>query len=274
MSFVPGAASTAVRDLLAAPRDAPVRAVVRHVGADRVGLQAGSRLLVVDRTAGVTTLPCTVVAPLLQPTLLGAPGRVVQLDVDGVHGAEQQVRITRWWDPPRVRPRVHPRRRSAAPLVASLVGTAPPSGPGRLDDDVRAALADAADALLAGAAQHAAAALVAVLGRGAGSTPQADDAVAGLLLAARHDLPARERAVDRTGRLVAAAARTRTTALSAELLRLAAGGLAAAAVVDAITGPSSTTRAKLLGLGATSGAATAAGIDVLRARAGEGQRAA
>ncbi|WP_460460395.1 hypothetical protein, partial [Angustibacter peucedani] len=66
-------------------------------------------------------------------------------------------------------------------------------------------------------------------------------------------------------RAVAAAARVCTTRLSAELLRLAVERVAAAAVVDAVSQPSTSTRQALLALGATSGAATAAGVDVLRA---------
>lgn len=253
MSFVPGAASTAVRDLLRAPVGAPLPAVVRHAGSTRVGLTVGTRLLVLDRSTGPGTLPCTVSAPLLSPSDVGAPGDVVGLDVDGVHGRRQTVCVARWWDPPRVRPT----GRSALPARQGDLASS-------LDPGVRGALHRAADALLGGRADDAAGALVGVLGRGAGSTPDADDAVAGLLLAARHDLPDRTDVVERAARLVVAAATTRTTALSAELLRLAAEGLAAAAVVEHVSAPTPATRAALLRLGATSGRSTAAGIDLFR----------
>lgn len=257
MSFVPGAASTAVRDLLDAARDAPVQAVVRHVGATRVGLQAGTRLLVLDRTTGPHTLPCTITAPLLDPSDVGAPGDVVRVEAGRVHGLRQTVQVTRWWHPAQVRP-----TGQACSLRASRFNGEPEI---ELEDLVRTALHAAAGALLAGRAGAAANALVDVLGRGAGSTPDADDAVAGLLLAARHDLPDRTDVVTQAARLVAGAAVGRTTVLSAELLRSAAQGCAATAVVAAVSTPSPANRAGLLRLGGTSGRSTAAGIDLFRA---------
>ncbi len=245
-----GAASTSVRDLLAEPVR---RGVVRHVGRRRLGIEVAGRLLVLETGPSEHTLPCAVIVPGLEPCAMARAGDVVAVGDAALRTPAAHVVIVRWWDPPRVRPGVAP------------PGLVPPADVDEaLGPTVRAALGDAARALLAGHDGVARALLVSVLGRGEGSTPDADDAVAGLLLAARAHLPAaRTRALEDVARQVAEAAAERTTLLSVELLRAAATGAAAPVVVRHVLRPDGTTRAAVLRLGATSGAATLAGADVL-----------
>ncbi len=260
MTFVPGAASTVVRDLLARTRDVDTIAEVRHVGRTRVALAVGDRLLVLESAPGAGTLPCSVVVPRLDPARIGAAGDGVRLTPTGVHGRSLVVQVTRWWHPARVQP-------CSCEVPRCEHRSVPPArAASRLADDVVAAAAAAARHLAGRRPHEAAAALETVLGLGAGSTPDADDVAAGLWLAARRGLPREDTAaLEDAGAQLAAAAPGRTTALSAELLRLASVGVAAPAVVDAVQRPSGGSRAALIGLGATSGAATAYGIDVLRA---------
>ncbi len=127
-------------------------------------------------------------------------------------------------------------------------------------DRLRAAASAVADDDPEGAAGH----LVAVLGSGAGLTPAADDAVAGLLLTARA-LGALERVLDGVGDRVRRGAVGRTTAVSAGLLDHAAAGRAAPVVVAAVRclGGGAGVEAALAGLwslGHGSGADTARGL--------------
>ncbi|HEX3002938.1 MAG TPA: DUF2877 domain-containing protein [Angustibacter sp.] len=241
-----GAASTHVHDLLTGPAQ---RGTARRVGRERVAIEVAGRLIVLVPASGPQTLPCTVVVPALEPehadvgpTLVGGGHLVV---------GRREVSVVRWWEPARVR---------SGNAVPRPVTTGAPV----LDDGTRRALHDAAAALAAGDTAVAGARLSGVLGRGRGSTPDADDAVAGLLLAARAVAPAsalpRLQAV---AAQVAQAARTRTTLLSAELLRAAAAGYAAPVLVQHLAAPTSLSAAQVERLGATSGRATLEGVTAL-----------
>ncbi|WP_157371555.1 DUF2877 domain-containing protein [Angustibacter sp. Root456] len=241
-----GAASTHVHDLLTGP---PQAGLVRRVGRDRAAVEVAGRLIVLVRATGPQTLPCSVVVPRLD--LAGVDGERALVGHQQLVVGDHRVEIVRWWDPPRV----HPGARS--------VGPQPSGGPSVLDDDTLRALRDAATALVA-RDTTAAECLVQVLGRGRGSTPDADDAVAGLLLAGRRLAdPDALRDVEAVGATVARAAPSRTTLLSAELLRAAAHGYAVPVLVQHLTSPTAHSAAEVERLGATSGRATLAGVRVL-----------
>jgi hypothetical protein len=131
------------------------------------------------------------------------------------------------------------------------------------------ALTAAAAAIETGQAPAAAEALRPVLGLGAGLTPSADDAAAGLLLTARawYGTEAGP-TVSAVGELLAADLPGRTTAVSAGLLRHAADGRGAPEVVHAVqhlTGretpaDENAVLAALMALGHTSGKDTALGV--------------
>lgn len=252
-----GAASTHVRSRLSGP---PRAGVVRHVGRRRLGIEVSGRLVVLDGDPGPGTLPCTVIVPGIVPASLATPGDAVVLDGTTLRLGGGEVQVVRWWEPSRVRLGAGLGRRAApryGPAEASLPRAVPP------------VLREATHVLLAGD-EAAADALIGVLGRGPGSTPDADDAVAGLLLAARAHLPLTSGAVvEAVSRSVALAASARTTLLSAELLHAAVVGAAAPAVVRHVVAPDENTAAAVRALGASSGAATLAGIDLLVAAAAE-----
>lgn len=263
MNSLVGAASTHVRDLLTGR---PATGVVRHVGRRRLGIEVAGRLVVLDGDSDQGTLPCTVVVPGLAPARLTAIGDRVEVGASRLRAPGGEVRVARWWDPARVRPATG-QAEAARRLATSADRWSVP-------DAVRARLGEAARSLLDGDPARAAAALTRVLGLGAGSTPDADDAVAGLLLAARCYLPmAAQDGAEAAARSVAAAAPGRTTLLSAELLRGAAAAMACPAVARHLMTPAPETAATVRGLGASSGAATLAGIDVMaRVLAGRSAR--
>lgn len=242
-----GAASTHVHDLLTAP---PQLGTVHGVGSDRAAVEVAGRLVVLVRGLGPQTLPCAVVVPALDAAPLdGAPALVgggrLQLG-DGT------IEVVRWWEPARVR----------AGAGSELLPEQP--GASVLDSDTRRVLQDGARALVAGDVDDAGDRLVSLLGRGRGSTPDADDAVAGLLLAARAlATPPRLCGVKAIATRVAVSAAFRTTLLSAELLRAAALGYAAPVLVRHLTSPTAQSAAQVERLGATSGRATLEGVSVL-----------
>jgi hypothetical protein len=262
-----GAASTAVRALREPLAGQARVGVVRHVGRTRVGIEVDERLVVLEARHDPATLPCSVVVPRLAPDRFGRPGDPVTFIGGTVACGSARVRVTRWWAPACVTPG----RGSSCGSGSSDSGDdrqVPDdevSDDEVLDDAVRAAVDAAACHLATGRVREAMQRLAGVLGRGAGSTPDADDAIAGLLLTARSALaPGGRRAAHTVARMLAELAPTRTTLLSAELLRSAATGCAAQAVVAAVCHPDAGTRSALLALGGTSGRATAAGIDAMR----------
>ena len=189
----------------------------------------GGELVAVE-TAGGLRLPCSVLLGPADDVLAGLrPGADVVAGDGSLRLGRLTVRVARWWRPPAPRGARPPAYATAA------------HPPGRWD-------------ALAGS----------LLGLGPGLTPAGDDLLAGLLvgLAGRPDL--RDPLADAVARLAPA----RTTWLSAELLRLAADGFAAPAVValaDALAGhgPDDTLAdalPALLAVGHTSGAALARGL--------------
>jgi hypothetical protein len=226
---LPGAAPTTRRALLTG---SPVAGrVVARFGTCAYADLGGA--LVAVEIAGGVRLPCSV--------LLGPPdhsGDVlagVQPGAEAVAGdgslrlGSLTVRVVRWWRPAPPRGARPPAYDTADHL------------PGRWDELARP-----------------------LLGLGPGLTPAGDDLLAGLLvgLAGRPDLR------DPLAAAVSRLAPGRTTWLSAQLLRLAADGLAAPAVVavaDALAGRGpddalATALPALLAVGHTSGAALARGL--------------
>ena len=223
-----GAASSAVRDLLTGPAR-PGRVVAAFPRC--AYLDVSGRLVALEAADGLR-LPCavTLAAPAARRPLTGLePGAAVTAGGRRLVVGELMVEVGRWWAPSRPRD-------AAVPSA----GARPAAAPGW-------------DRLVLG-----------LLGLGPGLTPAGDDLLAGLLvgLSARPDLRAPLAAA------VHRHAATRTTWLSAELLRLAAAGLAAPAVVavaDALAGhgdDDALPRAlpALLAVGHTSGPALARGL--------------
>jgi Protein of unknown function (DUF2877) len=225
-----GAGSSAVRDLLVGPpRSGRLVATFPRCAY----VEVGGRLVALEAADGLR-LPCavTLAVPTRQRPLAGlAPGDEVTAGDRRLVVADLVVEVGRWWAPARPRDAAAP-----APGAAG----APAAAPGW-------------DRLVLG-----------LLGLGPGLTPAGDDLLAGLLvgLSARPDLR------DPLAAAVQRYTPARTTWLSAELLRLAAAGLAAPAVVavaDAMAGhgdDDALPRAlpALLAVGHTSGPALARGL--------------
>jgi hypothetical protein len=168
------------------------------------------------------------------------------------------VRASHWWDP-RVRPGVIDR--AAAALHLATLGRLLAAATQQPGLRVPAGLGEALRTHdLPAVVAHAGA----IVGLGPGLTPSGDDVLSGALAAFRV-LGLDQAFADSAGRVVAAVALGRTTALSATLLRLAANGdvsaeaarvLCAVSRGDALEPPVRS----LLRLGHTSGADVAAGI--------------
>lgn len=250
-------ASDAIHHVLTGPRRA---AQVVGAGPHAAYLVVdGGIVIAVVSTSGVR-VPCalaltsgTTVPASLRPSATAWAGdhAVGWADATGTG----LVRVARWWPAGAVNPGAVDRDRlrrlrsrlSDHELAPGVVA------------HLRAAAAALAVADQVGASAH----LVEVLGLGAGLTPSADDAVAGLLLVSRATLG--HTAVAEVGRRVSAAATRRTTTISAALLAHAAQGRAApqvVAAVDALTGDGRLEPAldALWSLGHSSGADTAAGL--------------
>jgi hypothetical protein len=248
--------SSAVRPLLwGEPRRASVLAVgdaalYLHVHAGPPDRPDAAAVLAV-LTHDAVRLPCSVVLAA-DPAVAGLRGITPDDDVvveDGrvrwVSGRRPvTVVAAREWAPARAR-RGRPRAHRLAELERSLIGV--DIG---VDPAWTTPLRDGVESSVAG-----------LLGRGPGLTPAGDDVLTGYLLAARA-FGADPRAVRAE---VARLAASRTTALSAQLLRHALAGTCApevAAVLDAIGGSGSLAEplAALFAVGHTSGAALAYGI--------------
>jgi hypothetical protein len=227
-----GAASSAVRDLLTGPARSG-RLVATFPRCAYV--EVGGRLVALEAADGLR-LPCavTLTVPARRGPLAGlASGDEVTVGDGRLVVGDLVVEVGRWWAP------VQPRDAAAAEPEASGERVSAPA-PGW-------------DNLVLG-----------LLGLGPGLTPAGDDLLTGLLvgLSPRPDLR------DPLAAAVQRHAPARTTWLSAELLRLAAAGLAAPAVVavaDALAGhggDDSLPRAlpALLAVGHTSGLALARGL--------------
>ncbi|HET8614742.1 MAG TPA: DUF2877 domain-containing protein [Actinomycetales bacterium] len=273
-----GAASDALLPVLTGPaRPATVVgagpvAVYLRAEPSRAGDDAALVALV---TRQAVRVPCAVVVADAEPlpfTL--APGRRLQVGDGSITWDAGVLTVVRWWPAATVTGtpgRTDLRRDPTAPrdgLPRRLAALRLAVGPHVLPEGVPTALERAAEATDRRDAATAAAALRPVLGLGSGLTPSADDAVAGLLLAARSWSGAGLSAtVAELGARLAAGLAARTTAVSAGLLRHAAEGRGAPEVVRAVehlTGRSPADEAQVLrelvSLGHSSGRDTAAGI--------------
>lgn len=266
---IPAAASSALRAVLTGT---PVPFTVRAVYRVAAYLQAADGTLLAVSGPSATRLPCAV--RVTSPALLAALGAGQPATVGAgqvaLRGARLQ--ITRWFDlaPALGRPSpaaLRQTQRALSSAVASL--SRGPAGP---------AVSAGSEALARSLAAHdpvaACAAADTLLGCGPGSTPSGDDVLAGTLvtlrlLAAVHSGAAR--AWRRVGEPLAAhvlqRAGTRTTPLSAALLRHAARGEPAGEVGDVLRaatgrGELAGPLRRLLAVGHTSGADLAEGVRI------------
>jgi hypothetical protein len=200
-----------------------------------------------------------------------ATGTAVQLTPGGLRGAGWRVA---WpageppaWDPFAPHANGHSRERIRARGEAILRGPEAFAGVEIAGEPAgRAAIAALLAAVASGDPQDASAAARALLGRGPGLTPEGDDLLAGAAAAVRAFAP-----WDPDAWLDAIAPRaTRTTALSATLLALAARGAVvepARALLDLDADPRAA-EARLERLGHSTGACYAAGIGATAALLG------
>jgi hypothetical protein len=236
---LPGAASAAVRDLLAGPAR---RGRVLGVHPACVYVRVDDEMVAVETADGLG-LPCAV--------RLGVDRsfgcfRHVRHDDDAVVGdgllraGPVTVRVARWWPPrPPRPPAAGPPPAGRLAVVADLLAAHPVPVP------VDAPFGE-------------------LLGLGPGLTPAGDDVRAGLIVALHHHPRRRAPLAAAVTRL----APRRTTALSAALLRHAAAGRALPAVMDVADhlaghGPSGDAErvvGRLLAVGSSSGAALAHGL--------------
>lgn len=196
---VPGAASSAVRSLLAAPaRRARVLAAFPQALYLEVPANVPRMLAVVTRRA--VRLPFAVVLPessASAPFTHLRPGDGADVGAGIVAAGTLRVRVGRWWDPtPRLGP-VSPGRLFDAltELDALLAGAT--TRPGLADHPAADALAAAC---VEGEPAGAAAAARRLVGLGPGLTPSGDDMLGGLLLSLRALGGALARDADRTER--------------------------------------------------------------------------
>jgi hypothetical protein len=246
---LPAAASTEVAALLAAP-SRPARVLAAWPRA--VYLDVDGELLAV-LAPGAVRLPfaLTLAEPLPAPTARPGPARV---GAGRVVIGGWQLRVGRWWRPPRPRP---PR-----PGGARWPGAGPDAAD-HLPPVVAARVRRLGEALTAGDKPGCTSAADRLLGLGPGLTPSGDDVLAGLFLAAAlQPYP-----LDALGAHVTARAGTATTALSAALLRCAVRGVGcpeAVAFVDAVGGHADVPAAyrRLARIGHTSGRDLAAGVQL------------
>jgi hypothetical protein len=261
------AASTRARALIAGPRrEGSVLGVFPSAVYVEFGAEAVSDFLAVETADGLG-LPRA--ATLAAPSS-ARPLRAVRAgDAAHVGGGRLEVgplafEVVRWWSPRRPRAVEDP---SYDAVLLGVVARLLPPLPEELDERLRSLT----NALAAGHGTDLQDAATALLGLGAGLTPQGDDMLAGLLvtLAAA---PATRPLARRLGAAAGQAA-SHTTTLSAALLRDAADGFGVPALVDLVdaldevcheAGPT-THRAlgevvvRLLAVGHTSGAALAHG---------------
>ena len=249
-----GAASDALREVLTGP----VRSA-RVVGAGPFAayLDADPDIVAIV-TSDAVRLPCAVFLAHGQPVPSGlAPSTDTLVGRGAISWATGDIRVQRWWRASQVQP-AGVADEPVRALTARLADHALPAG-------VPAALESAAACLPAGDVDGAAESLAGVLGLGAGLTPSADDAIAGLLLGARATRLTTPAVVEEVGARLCEPARARTTAVSAALLAHAAVGRAApqvVAVAEVLRGVGDTDAAlnALWQLGHSSGADTAAGL--------------
>jgi hypothetical protein len=238
---VPAAAPKALTGLLSGPART---AVVRGVFPTAVYLETGDEVVAVVTTDALR-LPCALVlaAPCSsRPFATIRVGDVAEVGEGAVAVGGRQFLVRRWWRPARSRP-LQPGPRLAARADA-LEAMLPPL-PAELPPDRRSWRPGT------------------LVGLGPGLTPAGDDVLAAMLLT----LTAVPGAATAVAALVAETAPllTRTTALSATLLRHAAAGRGipeVTRVVDALAGSNdlAAPTARLLAVGHSSGTALAHGV--------------
>lgn len=232
-------------------------------GTDR---SPGAELLALV-SADAIRVPCAIVLAHGSAALPGlVPGARAHVGENEVRWDDGALSVVRWWRAAAVTTGPATCDRSA--LGGRVAATRLRLGGHRFPAPVVAALTRAAAAIERRDPVGAADAVRPVLGLGAGLTPAADDAVAGLLLAARCWTGELGPTVSAVGALLTPDLSSRTTAVSAGLLRHAAQGRGAPEVVHAVEyltgrhdlsgGPE--VLARLLALGHSSGRDTALGV--------------
>ncbi|HEX4811158.1 MAG TPA: DUF2877 domain-containing protein [Nonomuraea sp.] len=261
---VTGAASTAVRAVLEAPRR-PARVLAAFPAGVYLEVRTEMEPSVIAVITGAATrLPNSVLlaGPLPQVTV----GDEASVGERSVELGPLSLRVRRWWDPA---PPLGPIDRTRlAESAAILAAPAEPRAGLEGNGAVAALAAGCARGWLMGAVSAA----EQLVGLGPGLTPSGDDVLAGLLVTLRHVGAASgtTRAVWLADWLAAAVtfdAGTRTTPLSATLLHCAARGEACPEVTAVLRGVAG---AQALGpalrglrrLGHTSGADLAQGIAI------------
>lgn len=240
-SRVPVAAPTALRDLLGGPART---AVVRGVFSTAVYLDTGDEVVALVTTDALR-LPCALVlaAPSSsRPFAAIRPDDVAAVGEGAVAFGNRHFLVRRWWRPARLRPLLPgPRLAARADALEALL----PPLPAELPADRRSWRPGT------------------LVGLGPGLTPAGDDVLAAMLLT-WSAVPGGATAV---AALMAekVLTLTRTTALSATLLRHAAAGRGIPEVtrlVDALAGSSdlAAPTAQLLAVGHSSGTALAHGV--------------
>lgn len=239
MCVLPGAAPTAVRDLLTGPTTA---GRVLGVHPTCAYVVTGSELVAIETADGLG-LPCSVRLGVDRTAGPFAGVRLGDLALAGagrVTAGPLTVPVVRWWAPRRPRP-TGPSGFDGSRIeaLARLLGGHPAPVPveGPVDE---------------------------LLGLGPGLTPAGDDVVSGLLLSLHGHDELRRPVADEVSRL----APGRTTTLSAALLRHSAAGFAMPGMVDvadALAGHGTdedltAAVARLLTVGHSSGVALAHGL--------------
>ncbi|MEW9549337.1 DUF2877 domain-containing protein [Nonomuraea sp. NPDC050783] len=261
---VTGAASTAVRPVLEAPRR-PARVLAAFPAG--VYLEVRTELepkVIAVITGEAVRLPNSVL--LAGPLPRVEVGEEAWAGERGVELGALSLRVRRWWDPA---PPLGPVDRAGLEEAAAVLARPAEPAPGLPGNGVIAALAAACGrGWLLGMATAA----EQLVGLGPGLTPSGDDVLAGLLVTLRHlgAATGTGRAVWLAGWLAATVtfdARTRTTPLSATLLHCAARGEASPevlAVLRGVAGHQALEPAlrRLRHLGHTSGADLAQGVAI------------
>lgn len=267
---IPAVAGTPLRASLTGPSADWTVAAVHRAAAY---LRSADGTVLALCTPEATRLPCTVGVAAME----GVPLRlcVGEAAVVGEHRVEVPgalVRVTRWFDP--VPTLAEPTAAAVERAGEALRAAAAAVSRGPASPALRAGCDELHRSLSDGDGVAAVAAAGGLLGLGPGSTPSGDDVLAGALvtlrlLARRHDGArlAWERAGAALARWVVARAPSRTTIVSAALLRHAARGEPSAEVADVLRGVCGRGSldgavGRLLAVGHTSGADLAAGIGV------------
>ncbi|GGO18870.1 hypothetical protein GCM10010116_37980 [Microbispora rosea subsp. aerata] len=265
--YVSGAASVAVRPALESPRR-PARVLAAFPLALYLEVRSECEPHVVAVVTGeATRLPNAVV---LGGHLGGvSAGDDAWVGDGGVEVGGVSIRVRRWWDPAPPLAPAGPERLAPALDVLGRVRAASPRQPGLASDGAPALLERGC---LAGSLLESITAAERLIGLGPGLTPSGDDMLAGLLVALRHlgAAAGAPRAVWLADWLAAAVtydARTRTTPISATLLHCAARGETSPEVTGVLRGvaghqPLEPALRRLLGLGHTSGADLAWGVQI------------